>query len=156
MISIRRAGALLACAALAACSLGQEAAQQGAGIGVGVTAGAATGNPIIGLAAGVIASWSASTAMSYYDRQQLEALQEAIAKATSDAEPGETIGWAGGGKFGSVEVVREYGKETRCREVIFTLDGPDDPKVLVADVCQLDGQWQWAEPRPRADLDALL
>lgn len=152
----RRCAILLTCASLAACSLGQETAQQGAGLGVGLAAGAATANPVIGLAAGVIASWTTSTAMSYYEQSQLEALQEAIADATQDAAPGDVIGWAGGGKYGSLEVVRDFGVDTRCREVIFSLNDPDDPKVLVATVCNQEGEWRWAQPRPRPDLDSLF
>lgn len=147
---------LAACAALAGCSFGQEATQQGSALGVGIVTGTATGNPLIGLAAGVIASWTASTAFDIYEQQQLEALQQAIATATGDARPGDVIGWAGGGKYGSVELVREFGDSTRCREVIFTLQDPDDPKFLVATLCERDGTWQWAEPRPRADLDELF
>lgn len=151
-----RTALLIGCTALGACSLGQEATQQGSALGVGVVTGTATGNPLIGLAAGVIASWTASTAFDIYEQQQLEALQDAIATATGDAQPGDVIGWAGGGKFGSVELVREFGETTVCREVIFTLKDPDDPKLLVATLCKQDGVWQWAEPRPRADLDALF
>ncbi|MEZ5669310.1 MAG: hypothetical protein R3F55_18115 [Alphaproteobacteria bacterium] len=152
-----RCGILVAAlAALAGCSLGRETAQQGAGLGVGITAGTATGNPIIGLAAGVIASWSASTAFDIYEEQQLDALQQAIATATSDAEPGDVIGWAGGGHFGSLEVVREFGLETRCREIIFSRDDGDDTRILVATVCRRDDGWHWAVPQPRADLDGLF
>lgn len=156
MVRPRSGFVLLSLALLSACSLGQETAQQGAGLGVGIAAGAATGNPVIGLAAGVIASWSASTAWGVYEQQQMEALQGAIARATGDARPGEVIGWAGGGEHGSVELVREFGEHTRCREIIFSLADPDDPKILVATVCQRDGAWHWAGAQPRADLRSLF
>jgi len=154
MISLRPACVVLSLTLVTACSLGQETAQQSAGLGVGIAAGAATGNPVIGLAAGVIASWGASTAFGYYKQEQLEALQSAIARATGDARPGDVIGWAGGGEHGSVELVREFGETTRCREIIFSLADPDDPKFMVGTVCQSDGIWRWAQPR--ADLDALF
>ncbi|MGF1626111.1 MAG: hypothetical protein ACFCVH_14610 [Alphaproteobacteria bacterium] len=147
---------LLSLALLSACSLGQESTQQGAGLGVGLAAGTATGNPLIGLAAGVIASWSASTAWGVYEQQQTEALQAAIARATGDAKPGEVIGWAGGGKYGNVELVREFGEVTRCREIIFTLEDPAEPKALVVTVCNRDGTWNWAGSQPRADLEGLF
>jgi hypothetical protein len=156
VMGLRSCSALLSICLLTACSLGQETAQQGAGLGVGIATGAATGNPVIGLAAGVIASWGASTAFGYYEQQQLEALQAAIARATGDARPGDVIAWVGGGEHGTVELVREFGETTRCREVIFSLDDPDDPKFLVGTVCQRDGIWRWAQPQPRADLDALF
>lgn len=156
MLRQRPSCVLLSLALISGCSLGQETTQQGAGLGVGIAAGAATGNPVIGLAAGVIASWSASTAWGVYEQRQTEALQAAIARATGDAETGEVIGWAGGGKHGSVELVREFGEHTHCREVIFSLADPEEPKVLVATICNTDGTWTWAGAQPRADLDSLF
>lgn len=156
MGALRSGCVLFSVAVLSACSLGQETTQQGAGLGVGLATGAATGNPLIGLAAGVIASWGASTAFDIYEREQLLALQGAIARATGDARPGDVIAWAGGGTHGTVELVREFGESTRCREVIFSRDDPETPKFMVATVCQRDGVWHWAQPEPRADLDALF
>lgn len=156
MLNPRTSLTCLALGLLTSCSLGQETTQQGAGLAVGIAAGASTGNPLIGLAAGVIASWSTSTAWGYYEQVQLEALQDAVARATGDAQPGDVIGWAGGGKYGSVELVREFGQRIRCREIIFSLSDQDDPQFLVATVCNADGTWHWAESRPRAGLDSLF
>lgn len=151
-----RSGFVLFCVAvLSACSLGQETTQQGAGLGVGLATGAATGNPLIGLAAGVIAIWAPQPLSTSTSGSSSWPCRVPSRAPLATPGPGDVIAWVGGGTHGTVELVHEFGEATRCRESIFSRDDPEMPKFMVATVCRRDGVWHWAQPEPRADLDAL-
>lgn len=97
-------------------------------LGVGTAVGAATGNPVIGLAAGVGVRIAAEEGYNYAERAYYGSLQGAVAAAGGMAEPGDVVYWDFdnflelGPAGGRIEVVREFGEVLRCKEVIFTFE----------------------------------
>jgi len=102
-------------------------------LGVGTVVGAATGNPVVGLAAGIGVRLAADEAYKYGERRYYGGLQAAIATAGGAAAEGELVAWRFDGPLGigdtggRVEVVRAFGTHLRCKELIFSVEPrPDD------------------------------
>ncbi len=148
-----------ALAALASCLAGCTGATRDLGtdagaLGVGTAVGAATGNPVIGLAAGVGVRLAADEAYKYGERQYYGGLQSTIAAAGGAAEAGELVAWRFDGPLGiadtggRVEVVRAFGTHLRCKELIYSVEPrPDD------DTGDGDGKPEGHAPAPTRNTD---
>lgn len=183
---IFRALSLLLPLALGACSSAESISSDLGALGVGTAVGAATGNPIVGLAAGLGARIAVNESVEYAQRSYYGAIQEAIAEAGAAAPMGEARPWRFegiaqeiGSVEGLVEPVRAFGSELRCRELIFSIERyaepvpPDDkvaqlradlglmdeldaPRFFVAHICRSDGDWSWAVAAPATDRWGVL
>ena len=119
--------AALAAAALALSGCGGPSEDLGA-LGVGGVVGAATGNPAIGIAAGVGTRFALQEAFLYSERSFYGSMQDSIAAAGGDTAIGEVAAWTFEGPLdlgdsrGRVETVRTFGRRLRCKEIIFTVE----------------------------------
>lgn len=124
---------------------------------VGVTAAvtAATGNPLLGAAAGIATSFGADQGVKYAEREIQENVHIAIAEAAGPLGEGGSASWQVGpilplsGRSGTVEVSRVFGQQIPCKEVIFTVE--DDGVFrgfFVGTVCRNDLGWRWAVAEP--------
>ncbi|MEQ8965675.1 MAG: hypothetical protein RID91_07610 [Azospirillaceae bacterium] len=122
-------------------------------LGVGTAVGAATGNPAIGIAAGIGARIAADEGYKYGERRYFGAVQAAIATAAGAAEPGAIVPWsvegiAGiGDRSGRIEVVRVFGERLTCKELIFTVEPPPERSD------ESDEPGEAVEPGPDTDTD---
>lgn len=76
---------------------GQMATAETTGIVVGGTAGAATGNPFIGLGAGLLSSWGVKAGFEHHRLSQEARIQRVIADVAGDTALGEAAAWEEGG-----------------------------------------------------------
>ena len=76
----------LAVVGTSGCGLGADTTAETTGIVVGGAAGTTTGNPFIGLAAGLRSSWGVKTRFEHYEASQLTVLQDVIAQAAGNGE----------------------------------------------------------------------
>jgi hypothetical protein len=111
-----------------------ELASDVGALGVGGAVGAATGNPAIGLVAGLGTQLALDEGYLYAERRFYGSKQERIAAAGGRAAVGEVVPWTFEGPLdlgdsrGRVEAVREFGRHMRCKEIIFTVEPlPRDP-----------------------------
>lgn len=97
-------------------------------LGVGGVVGAATGNPLLGVAAGLGARYGLDEAYRYGERRFYGNAQDEIAHAGGRADIGEVVPWTYEGPLdigdarGRVEAVRGFGTSLRCRLIIFTVE----------------------------------
>ena len=146
---------LLACALQGCTSSAGDVGADVASVGVGTAVGALTGNPIIGLGAGLATRVALAEGVNYGERQYYGAIQSAIAEAAGGLEPQEVGIWSFEGPIGitgtegEIEVVRAFGQRWPCKEIIFTVD--DDENIYVGVVCQADDGWRWAVSEPNTD-----
>jgi hypothetical protein len=128
----------------------RDAGTTGAGLGVGLGIGLATANPLIGLLAGVAVRVVPDAILTYVDRKALEQVHARIADAAGRAFPDEVVVWSstdvwGERVYGRLEVVREFGTMTRCREILFSVEDTTYPTpYYVAVVCRDAEGWRWA------------
>jgi hypothetical protein len=176
--------ALLLPLALGACSSVEGISSDVGALGVGTAVGAATGNPIVGLAAGLGTRIAIDESVELGERRYYGAIQQAIAEAGSTAPIGEARAWRYDGLIGDlgsvagvVEPVRAFGSEMRCREVIFSveryaeppndavaqlradlglMDELDEPRFFVGTICRSDDTWSWAVAAPSTDRWGVL
>lgn len=138
----------------AAGSSGQEASAEAAGLGAGLGVGLATGNPFIGLAVAVGLRVIASETVAYMDRKTQQEINLRIAEVAGQLTPGEKKEWTATNFFGSrswgwVHVIRAYGEQVPCKEIVYTEEDVDYGSVYyVAAVCRSAGQWRWAVALP--------
>lgn len=116
-------------AALAGCGTGStDSLSEVGAIGVGGAVGAATGNAVLGIAAGLGASIALDEAHDAAERQFYRSQQDAIAAAAGDAAVGGVVAWTHRAPLdlsasrGRVEVVRDFGQIAPCREFIYTFE----------------------------------
>ncbi len=143
---------LLAILGTSGCELGGYATAETTGILVGVTAGAATGDPVIGLAAGMLSSWAVKAGLGHYQESRVAAVQDSIAQAGGDAALEETSSWEYDELHGAVEVTRVFGKSIPCKELIYTVRKEQQFVHHVGTICKSGERWEWAVPRRRAKL----
>jgi len=97
-------------------------------LGVGGVVGAATGNPLLGVVAGLGTRYGLDEAYRYGERRFYGDAQEQIARAGGRADIGAVVPWTYEGPLdigdarGRVEAVRGFGQSLRCRLIIFTLE----------------------------------
>lgn len=105
-----------------------ELASDVGAVGVGGAVGAATGNPAIGLVAGLGAQLALDEGYLYAERRFYGSKQERIAAAGGRAGVGEVVPWTYDGPLdlgdsrGRVETVRRFGRHIDCKEIIFTVE----------------------------------
>lgn len=129
---------------------GQMATAETTGIVVGGTAGAATGNPFIGLGAGLLSSWGVKAGFEHHRLSQEARIQRVIADVAGDTALGEAAAWEEGGLNGMLEVTRVFGEWLRCKEVVYTVEWRDRLAHHVGTVCEAEDGWEWAVPESRA------
>ena len=135
---------------LSGCTFGQFATAETTGIVVGGTAGAATGNPFIGLGAGLLSSWGMKTGFEHYRLNQQAKIQRVIAHVAGDTALGQLASWTEGRLSGQLEVTRVFGESLRCKEVVYTVRWRERLAHHVGTVCKSEDRWEWAVPDARA------
>jgi hypothetical protein len=122
---------------LAGCSTAEDVGTDLGALGIGTAVGAATGNPVIGVLAGLGARIGVSEGIEYGEREYYGAIQQTIAEVGGRAPIGQATPWAYEGLVaelgdagGRVEPVREFGREMTCRELIFSIEDEDEPAEM--------------------------
>ena len=154
---VRLTAGLAGALALGGCTGFSEIAGDVGAVGVGAVVGGLTGNPLIGFAAGAGAQLALSEGVDYYQREAVDLVHEAIAETAGEAPAGERRAWTVDSTLplveagGEVQVLRDFGGDIPCRELVFTDDDIDDT-FFIAVVCQgEDGRWRWAVAEPSTD-----
>ncbi len=130
-----------------------SSAADASSVGIGTAIGLATGNPFIGVAAGIAANAGLNAGVDYVEREYAAATQEAIAAKAGTAPIDEWVGWSTeaelelGKDSGRLLVVREFGGDPPCREIIFTENGQRG-RYYTATVCRGPDAWTWAVAEP--------
>ena len=121
--------------------------------GVAAAVGSATGNPLIGLGAGLAAAYGVDQGVKYGERRIEENVQGAVASTAGPLEVGKAAPWRVSddlpftGRSGTVQVAREFGEAIPCKDVVFTVD--EDPDLFVTTICRnRAGTWRWALGEP--------
>lgn len=126
-----------------------------ASLGVGAAVGAATANPLIGLAAGLATTFAIDAGVKYAERELTLDRHNAIAERAGEAPLEEWHSWAMISRFpgviadasGRLLVTRVIG-DPPCREIVYT-DDVEEPEFYVATICQNhEGKWRWAVSEP--------
>lgn len=152
--AIALAGSLAAGGCTLPDTLPEQAASDIAGVSAGGIAGGLTGNPVVGVVVGLAARSAAGEGVDYVKRVRQDRIQQAIATVAGDLEPGVTADWSveqdlpGGDQRGRVEVVRRFGGEIRCRELVFSVRDGSDERFFVGTICQGGTEWRWAVAEP--------
>lgn len=138
---------------LGACTFAGDSSPDVAAFGAGALAGGLTGNPIIGVGVGLAARFAANEGVKYVERELQQEIQDEIARRAGAAAPGELVSWSvtrdiGGDAAGRVEVVREFGGQMLCRELIFSVEDEDEQEFFVGTICKGREQWKWAVSEP--------
>ncbi len=92
---------LLTVAGASGCGVGGYATAETTGIVLGGTVGGATGDPLIGLAAGLISSCAVKAGLVHYQASPQAAVQDTIAQAAGDAEMEDASSWEYEGLHGA-------------------------------------------------------
>lgn len=121
--------------------------------GFAAAVGSVTGSPILGLVAGIAASFGVDQGVKYAERRLQGNVQTAIARAAGPLDVGQAASWEVAEKVpltdraGTVEVARVFGEAIPCKDVVFIVG--DGPELYVTTICQAkDGAWQWALAEP--------
>ena len=119
----------LALGALTGCSSGSaDLISEVGAVGLGGAVGAATGNPAIGIVAGVGASLALDEGYNFAERSFYESKQGAIAGVAGRTAAGQVAPWTHRGPLdisasrGRLEVVRRFGETIPCKEFIYTFE----------------------------------
>jgi hypothetical protein len=126
---------------------------------VGVAAGGATTNPLVGYAVGVGTQATVDEAVKYVMRKRQQAEQDEIAAVIAPLPVGQTAAWKinhdlpFGNEHGNVTVLRNIDNAlTTCKEVVFTVidgDTADAPRSrFVSSACRQQDGWKWAAAEP--------
>jgi len=152
---IRASLAALALASTLAFLGGCAAVSDVAGLAVGSGAGAATGNPAVGIAVGIGVRAGVDELRRYVFRRRQQGEQDAIAEAAGAAMVGEPRAWQirhtipVGNAQGELAVVREYATPlATCREVVFSVEGGGHASVFTTSLCLQAARWKWAAAEP--------
>ena len=137
----RRRGILLVLTALAlapltGCSSGStDLISEVGAVGLGGAAGAATGNPAIGVVVGIGASLALDEGYNFAERSLYESKQGSIAGVARRTPTGQVAAWTHRGPLditasrGRLEVIRRFGETIPCKEFIYTFE-PLPPERL--------------------------
>ena len=157
MSGIARIGTIvLALLALQGCrSIGS-----GAGAVVGVAAGAASVNPLIGTAAGLGTKAAVDALVLYIARVQQEGQQDAIATVAGHLKLGQAAEWRiahvlpFGDAHGTLRVAGVIPNPLAdCREIVFTVvDGSRHADYVTTECAEAgSGHWNWAQAEPATE-----
>lgn len=126
-----------------------------AGIAGGTLAGALTENAAAATGIGLAVRSLAAAGLDYAERRVQKAEQDEIAAKGGPLAPGEVANWDTGSLpstssgSGRVSVAREFAlAETRCKEIVFSVDDELRSDFYVALICHSDGAWHWASAEP--------
>ena len=151
------AAMLAASLAPGACSGTADFGTEVASIGAGALAGGLTGNPLVGFAVGAGTQIAFSEGVDYYNREAVRLVQQAIASEAGDAPEGESRQWSVESDVplvdaqGQVQVLRDFGGDIACRQIVFTDDDIED-MYFVTVICRGDDDaWHWANAEPAVD-----
>lgn len=138
---------------LGACSFAGDSSPDVAAFGAGALAGGLTANPIIGVGVGLAARFAANEGVKYLQRELQQEVQDEIARAAGHIAPGEIVSWSvvrdiGRDSSGRVEVVREFGSNMVCRELIFSVREDEEERFFVGTICRGEDRWKWAIAEP--------
>lgn len=146
-----RAAPLLLVPLLAGCSTVSAVTA----LAVGGGAGAATGNPAVGYAAGLGTQVGLDALGNWYDRAHARGEQDAIAEAAGAAPEGVAEPWAVhhtipiGNQHGQFMVVREIATPlATCREVVFRVESGKRAHPFTTTICRRAQGWRWAQAEP--------
>lgn len=121
--------AAMAIGGLGGCtSTTQDTLSDAGGLGIGGAVGAATGNPVLAVVAGLGATVALDEGYRYGERRFYGDFQREIARAGGRAAIGTVAAWTYEGPLdigdarGRVEPVRRFGETLRCRLIIYTLE----------------------------------
>jgi len=154
--------AAVALAFLSGCSIARPASEDLAGLGAGIIVGGITANPWIGVAAGVGARFTAGAVIDTAERDIEETIRKEIATAAGFSEVGALVPWSATHALlpyrieGNLEVVRDFGRKLKCREIIYTIvsrgfsdERLKDPEFQVGTICRHNGNWKWVYKTPK-------
>jgi hypothetical protein len=125
----------------------------------GGASGAATANPLVGVAVGVGVHSAIDATFSYVLRKRQQAEQDAIAGEIATMMPGERRLWKiehdvpVGNEHGEVTVTRAFTTRlTACKELAFSVeDGNAAPNWYTTAACYNGAQWKWALAEPSVE-----
>ncbi len=138
---------------------GCKAAPQIAGVITGGTAGAASGNPAVGFAVGVVTDAAATSGFRYIARTRQGAEQDAIADMAGGLPVGGTAAWKIehtipiGNEHGQLRVVRLIDSPlAQCKQVVFSVEEDANRRDwFSADICAQGEHWKWASAEPAVE-----
>jgi hypothetical protein len=150
---IGRALVIAGVVALGGCAETGGAAPGVATAGIAAAVGSATGNPVIGLFAGLAAAYGVDQGVKYGERRIAETVQDAVANTAGPLDIGKSAEWKVESdvpllsRSGTAQVARSFGEAIPCKDVVFTAG--DDPDLYVTTICQNKaGAWRWAVAEP--------
>jgi hypothetical protein len=126
----------------------------------GGASGAATANPVVGIAVGVAVSSGIDATFAYAGRKWHQSEQDALATEVASMRAGEQRSWAVhhfipiGNEHGTVAVTRDIVTPlTSCKELVFSVEsGRGVPEGwYTTQVCQDGARWKWALAEPAAE-----
>ena len=162
LIQPRRRGILLVLTALAlapitGCSSGStDLISEVGAVGLGGAVGAATGNPAIGVVAGIGTSLALDQGYNFAERSFYESKQGSIAGVAGRTSTGQVATWTHRGPLditasrGRLEVIRRFGEMIPCKEFIYTFE-PLPPERL-----EKAGTYEGGNPVKPVDLETPL
>jgi len=152
--------ALLACAGVIGTVSGCASIGTASGALAGITTGAVTANPAVGIGIGIAVQAATDEAVKRYMRGLHRDQQDQIAQLVGELSVDASAPWQvkhilplENGR-GQIRVTRAFDTAlTHCKEFVFSLtdgDGPDAPAWwFVANACQQQDQsWKWASAEP--------
>ena len=125
----------------------------------GGASGAATANPLVGVAVGVGVHSAIDATFSYALRKRQQAEQDAIAGEIATMKPGERRLWRIehdipiGNEHGEVTVTRAFTTRlTACKELAYSVEeGNASANWYTTDACYNGTQWKWALAEPAVE-----
>ena len=150
------AGLMGALLALGGCS----SIGSGAGAVVGIAAGTASVNPIVGTAIGLGTKAAVDALVAYLARTQQEGQQDAIAVVAGGLPPGGAAEWRishtlpFGDAHGTLRVAGLIPNPLAdCREIVFTVvDGRHAADYVTTECAETGTQrWRWAQAEPATE-----
>ncbi|MDR2154087.1 MAG: hypothetical protein LBE78_03545 [Burkholderiaceae bacterium] len=161
-MSLHRTLALLACTSAIGLSAGCAPIGAAGGAIAGITSGAATTNPAVGIGVGIAVQAAIDETLNYYMRGLRQDQQDAIAQLAGNMLVGESMPWRVKHKLpldnghGEVRVTRMFDTAlAQCKEFVFSLVDGEQPDAkaawFVATACQQTQGWKWASVEPAVE-----